>query len=171
MPLPLRGALWTLGGRRGVGSLLLFSIIELRLEYRQSRPLPWWVALWSSLAWFTSYFENRSQCIRYDGLCSDIATVCKGVPQGSLLGPLLFTVYINNLGQNVLDTYFHFYADDTVIHCCASTLVQAIDLLQNAFNVVQNTLFNWNLFLKLMLVSKSRSRPQNIPSVVTLEGN
>ena len=128
-----------------------------------------------AVAWFTSYLENRSQCIRYEGLSSDIATVCKGMPQELVLGPLLFTIYINNLGQNVVDANCHFYADDTVIYCCVSTLVQAIDLLQNAFNVVQDTLFQLKLVLntdtKLMLFSNSRSRPQNIPSVVTLEGS
>ena len=74
----------------------------------------------------------------------------------------------------MVDANCHFYAD--VIYCCASTLVQAIDLLQNAFNVVQDTLFQLKLVLnidktKLMLFSNSRSRSQNIPSVVTLEGS
>ena len=53
--------------------------------------------------------------------------VTKGVPQGSVLGPLLFTIYMNNMGQNVLNANLHFYADDTVIYCSASTLVQAIE--------------------------------------------
>ena len=76
----------------------------------------------------------------------------------------------------MVDAKFNFYADDTVIYCCASTLVQAIDLMQNAFNVVENTLFQQKLVLntdktKRMLFSKSRRGPQNIPSVVPLEGS
>ena len=59
-------------------------------------------------------------CIRYNGLCSDTAFVCKGVPQGSVLGPLLFTFHINIRGQNVSGANFHFYADDTGIYCCVN---------------------------------------------------
>ena len=129
-----------------------------------------------AVAWFSNYLSNRSQCIKHDGLCSDIASIYKGVPQGSVLGPLLFTIYINNLGQNVSDANFHFYADDTVIYCCASTLAKATEYLQNAFIVFQNTLLQLKLVLnaektKCMLFTNTRNRPKNIPSVVTLEGS
>ena len=65
------------------------------------------------------------------------------------------------------DANFHFYADDTVIYCCASTLVKAIEYLQNAFIVVQNTLLQLKLVpnadkTKLMLFTNSRNRPQNL---------
>ena len=68
------------------------------------------------------------------------------------------------------------YADDTVIYCFAPTLNQAIENLQNAFIVVQNTLHQLKLVrnadkTKLMLFTGSRARPQNVPSVVTLEGS
>ena len=79
-----------------------------------------------AVAWFSNYLSNRSQCIKYDGLCFDIATIYKGVPQGSVLGPLLFTIYINNLGHNVSDANLHFYADDTVIYCCEYIVKETI---------------------------------------------
>jgi len=50
--------------------------------------------------------ERERESIRYEGLSSDIATICKGVPQGFVLGPL--TVCINNLDQNVVDANRHF---------------------------------------------------------------
>lgn len=103
-----------------------------------------------------------------DDLCSNIIAVTKGVPQGSVLGPLLFTIYINNIGQNVLNANLHFYADDTVIYCSTSSLVQALEYLQIAFIEVQNTLMQLKLVLnrdktKLMLFTKSRTRSQSLP--------
>ncbi len=62
------------------------------------------------------------------------------MPQGLVLGPLLFTIYINNIDQNVNKTNVHYYADDTVIYSSASTPNLALSQLQLAFNIVQRNL-------------------------------
>lgn len=56
-------------------------------------------------------------------------TVKKGVPQCSLLAPLLFSIYINELGQGIKSIKLHFYADDTIIYSAASSLSQAIEII------------------------------------------
>ena len=50
-----------------------------------------------SLAWFTNYLSQREQCIKSEDLLSQPLPVNKGVPQGSILGPTLFSIYLNNI--------------------------------------------------------------------------
>jgi hypothetical protein len=53
----------------------------------------------------------------YDGVKSGYLDIKKGVPHGSILGPVLFTVYINNVGLSVKKKcIIHLYADDTCVH-------------------------------------------------------
>ncbi|XP_046566282.1 piggyBac transposable element-derived protein 3-like [Haliotis rubra] len=69
----------------------------------------------SALNWFSSYLSQRSQCVYIDGQFSDSVHLNCGVPQGSVLGPILFTLYTKELGQ-VIDQHKlprHLYADDT----------------------------------------------------------
>ena len=61
-----------------------------------------------------SFLCDRKQRVTIDGKNSDWACVQAGVPQGSLLGPLLFLVYINNLVE-VVDSEIRIFADDTFI--------------------------------------------------------
>ena len=67
--------------------------------------------------WFKSYLSDRAQCTLLGDACSDMTSEgAYGVPQGSVLGPLLFLIYINDIGQSIRSTSFHhLYADDTII--------------------------------------------------------
>ena len=62
-----------------------------------------------------SYLNNRKQCVYVHNTVSSYSEVSTGVPQGSVLGPLLFLVYINDINNAVPDTSTRLFADDTTI--------------------------------------------------------
>ena len=66
------------------------------------------------LGWIKDFLTTRSQVVRVNGECSSKASVLSGIPQGSVLGPLLFIVYINDLPDDVISDILMF-ADDTKI--------------------------------------------------------
>lgn len=72
--------------------------------------------------WFKSYLSNRSQRVFYNGSFSENKDVNLGVPQGSCLGPLLFSVYINDLPLVLKNARLQMYADDTTLYASAATV-------------------------------------------------
>ena len=63
--------------------------------------------------WFKNYLTNSKQHVTVSGQTSDNALIESGVPQGSVLSPLLFLIYINDLNQAIKFSRMHHFADDT----------------------------------------------------------
>ena len=88
----------------------LFDFTYLPLSFSQS-----------AINWFNSYLTNRRQKVMLNGNLSDPQTLCYGVPQGTILDPTLFLVFINDLAINWC-TNSGLYADDATVYTSAPNL-------------------------------------------------
>ena len=82
-------------------------------------------------SWFESYLTNRKQCVHFNNCLSDFKVISCGVPQGSLLGPLLFLIYINDMSKTSNLLSFILYADDTSICYCNKSLTSLYETVNN----------------------------------------
>ena len=116
-----------------------------------------------------SYLENRKQFVEFNKECSKMKNIENGVPQGSILGPLLFFIYINDIpnASNVFN--FLMYADDTTLYCCLEDInhVNKQAILNQELNQIHNWLIANGLKLntnksKYMVFGKPN---KNIPII------
>lgn len=121
------------------------------------------------LQWFSSYLSNRKQQVLINGVTSDPLNTSAGVPQGSILGPLLFLIYINDL-VNKLECDPHLFADDTFL------LDFFVNPLLSAARVNRDlaAIFDWGTIWKVFfnpiktmyMIASKKTRPINYPDPV-----
>ena len=88
-----------------------------------------------TLGWIESFLVGRNQTVVLDGESSDELPVLSGVPQGSVLGPILFLLYINDLPENV-QSQVRLFADDTAVYLTVQDPNDS-GRLQSDLNVLQ----------------------------------
>jgi len=88
-----------------------------------------------AVEWFASYLSNRQQLVSVDNCISSLLPILYGVPQGSILGPLLFLVYINNL-PNISNLSTYLFADDTTLLASHEDFEILIDRVQTEFRKI-----------------------------------
>ena len=111
----------------------------------------------SAVLWFKAYLTNRSQSVCVNGVVSDPQSIPFGVPQGSILGPLLFISYINDLPSVVVDCDIQLYADDTLLFYNSNSVTDIESCLTRNLSSIISWLDSNYLFLnylktKIMLV-------------------
>jgi len=106
----------------------------------------------SVIRWLDNYLFSRSQRVRCgDEFISEWATVKTGVPQGSVLGPLLFVLYLCDMSDVLKHTKFHFYADDTQIYMDfpISTINEAVAMVNEDLRSLVEYISGHNLCLNV----------------------
>ena len=115
------------------------SILLKKLEYYGVRGI--------AKDWFCSYLSNRRQLVSIGNVTSELKPITCGVPQGSVLGPLLFLLYINDFNKSAPDLDFHLFADDSNLFCSHKSL----QCLEAKVNDELNNVNNWLCANKLSL--------------------
>ena len=103
------------------------------------------------LNWFKSYLSDRKQKIKIDNFYSDDIPISFGVPQGSVLGPLLFTMYMYPLSKLINSEKFgyHLYADDTQLYC--SFKPSSLNVTLSDVQSMTDDVNNWMVSNKLKM--------------------
>ena len=130
------------------------------------------------LSWFQSYLENRTQIVVVHGKHSIPASLHYGVPQGSVLGPILFILYTQSL-SNVIQHYpvFHqMYADDTQIYksCRPSEIVDTVHSIEQCISNVKTWMFYNKLQMnddkiQAILFAQKRLATEHLPKSLKID--
>ena len=100
--------------------------------------------LWASLSLLGNFLENRRQRVVLNGKCSQWAPISAGVPQGSVLGPLFFLVYINDIVEN-LNCDVKIFADDTSLFSVVKDEGKTADEMNSDLERVRLWAWQWKM--------------------------
>ena len=111
------------------------DILLLKLEHYGIRGVAY--------SWFKSYLSDRKQFVSLNGVESNLKNISCGVPQGSVLGPLLFLLYINDLPNISSKLKFFLFADDTNIYFESKNLKN----IEKIINFELKKFYEWLILL------------------------
>ena len=104
----------------------------------------------STLGWFNSYLSMRKQAVAVNGTASEFLDISRGVPQGSILGPLLFITFMNDLSFEINDPQkLKMFADDSTILVAGRTLEYVNQQLANCLKPISSWIGNHGMALNV----------------------
>ena len=119
------------------------------------------------LKWFESYLSNRRQQVVINGETSDTKSINAGVPQGSILGPMFFLIYINDIVNNI-SCNTKLFADDTPLFLVVDNEYEAAEQLNKDIESIQQWSQKWLIKFnsdktEIMTISKKTSQTPPSP--------
>ena len=123
------------------------------------------------IGWIKSFLSNRSQRVVVDGFQSEDAPVLSGVPQGTVLGPLLFLIFINDISED-LESIVRLFADDCVLYREIKSQAD-VEALQRDLDKLIKWSKSWGMEFnidKCYLLSITLAKKRKISSEYTMDG-
>ena len=123
----------------------------------------------NALQWFNSYLSNRHQYVNYNNTSSDMKLITCGVPQGSILGPLLFLLYINDIASVSSILFSISFADDTTLFYSSKNLHKLSDIVNNELSKMIEWLNANRLSLNIdktnFMIFKPKGKKESCPTI------
>ena len=131
------------GNRADIAILDFFKAFDMVSHRRLMSKLDHYGIRGNIHKWISSFLNNRNQKIVIDGYSSDTISVDSGVPQGSVLGPILFLVFINDL-PDLVKSQCHLFADDCLLYNEIKSLNDSLQL-QKDLELLENWAEEWGM--------------------------
>ena len=105
----------------------------------------------SAVKWFHSYLSDR-QCVKVNGCTSSLLPINQGIPKGTIVGPMLFLIFINNALLYVQNVSMNIYADDATL--ISSSRWDNISLMKNNIKKDLENIQQWAIMNKMIINEK-----------------
>ena len=127
----------------------------------------------SLLSWFSHYLQDRKQRVVLPGIAASWSPIQAGVPQGSILGPLLFILYINDIVEDIRSS-IRLFADDTSLYIIVDDPLDAAVTLNSDLSKIQRWAAQWLVTFnpsksESLLISRKVNKPYHPPLMMNYQ--
>ena len=110
----------------------------------------------SAVKWFHSYLSDRQQCVKVNGCASSLLAINQGIPQGTIVGPMLFLIFINDVPLYVENSSMYIYADDATL--ISSSRWDNISPMNNNIQKDLENIQHWAIMNKISSTRRKRNQ-------------